>query len=107
MRVQCVASTFDAEFAREARTLVQQLLPDIWTDRTLASAGAPYIEIARRTGDLRAGQLIFGTAPLGRLIPYGLWWPWENGQTISLRIGLERASPGELAELCAVFGAEP
>jgi hypothetical protein len=106
-RVQCVASTFDAEFAREARTLVQTLLPHVWTDRTLPSAGDLFVEIARRTGGVRSTQLIFGADPVGRLILYGLWWPWENGNTISLRIGLEGASQGDLMELCSAFGTEP
>jgi hypothetical protein len=107
IRVQCVASTFDAELTNNELTLVRTLLPHVWTHLTLARAGDPFVEIAKRTGGLRSNQMIFGADPMGKLVLYGLWWPWENGNTISLRIGLEGASTGELIELCEAFGAEP
>ena len=79
----------------------------MWTARTLANAGEPFIDIAKRTGGLRSNQMIFGADPVDRIIMYGLWWPWEDGYTISLRLGLEGASPADLIELCATFDAEP
>ena len=35
---------------------------------------------------------------------YGLWWPWEEAQTISLRVGVEGASNAQLEQLRACFG---
>lgn len=106
-RLLCVASTFDTGLAEQARGLVQVLLPHVWTDRTLASAGDLLVDIARRTGGVRSNQMIFGADRLGAITPYGLWWPWEDGYTISLRIGLDGGSQRDMVELCSVFGAEP
>jgi hypothetical protein len=106
-RVQCVASTFDADYAPQAKQLIETVLPQSWSERTLATASPVVARVASRTGGLRAGQMIFGAAPIGYVYPYGLWWPWEEGRTISLRIGLEGASGGDVIALCEVFGAEP
>jgi hypothetical protein len=102
----CVASTFDSESAATARVLIEPILPHCWTSRTMPTAPRPFPEIAERTGGLRSTQFIFGADPVGRLTLYGLWWPWEEGRTISLRIGLEGASNADTIELCNAFGAE-
>lgn len=106
-RVQCVASTFSSDFASEARALIAVVLPHAWTDRTIATANPIMSTIATRTGGLRAAQMIFGADRVGYVTPFGLWWPWEEGRTISLRIGLEGSSPGDTIDLCAAFGTEP
>lgn len=105
-RFECVASSFPAEFAPEARRLIAPAFPQAFDERSLATASAAIRAAAERTGGVRARQLIFGGAPAGRLTPYALWWPWEEAQTISLRLGLEGAAFAELDELRGVFGAE-
>lgn len=106
-RFNCIASSFPAEHAVRARELVSAVLPHSWTSRTLASAPPVFLQIAERTGGLRSAQQLFGGPPTGRLVPYGLWWPWEEGTVISLRLGVENASMGEILEFCSIFGAEP
>ena len=105
-RFQCVASSFSADHAITARTLVTALFPYVWSSRTLATAPAMFAQIAERTGGVRSAQQLLGADPVGRLIPDGLWWPWEEGTTISLRIGLEGASMAETIEFSGIFGAE-
>ena len=105
-RVECVASSFSLVSAPSARDLINAILPHVWNSRTLTAAPASFRQIAERTGGVRASQLIFGADAVGRLTPYGLWWPWEEGGTISLRIGLDGASMAETIELCEAFGAE-
>jgi hypothetical protein len=106
-RVECVASAFDSEFAAEARVLIMKLLPGVWGHRTLPTAGPLISAIAARTGGIRASQMIFAGDRVGHITPFGLWWPWEEGTTISLRIGLDGGSTAEILELCNAFGAEP
>ncbi len=105
-RFECVASTFDADFAPTARVLLAPLFPQAYSERTLASASPGIRDAATRTGGVRATQLIFGADRVGRLTPYALWWPWEEARTISLRVGLEGASFSELEELMDCFGAQ-
>lgn len=103
-RFECVASSFSADFAPEARGLLAPLFPHAITAKALPTASASIREIAERTGGLRAAQMLYAAEPVSHLTPYGLWWPWEEAQTISLRIGLEGASSAHLEELCACFG---
>ncbi len=105
-RFECVASSFEGDFAPQARLLIAPLFPHAFSERTLATASAPLREAATRTGGVRSTQMIFGAASIGHMTPYALWWPWEEAQTISLRVGLEGASSKELVELCACFGIE-
>jgi hypothetical protein len=103
-RFECVASSFDADFAPQARLLVAPVFPQAATEKTLASASPVLREVATRTGGLRSAQMIFGGEPVGRVTPYALWWPWEEARTISLRVGLEGATHAELEQLCECFG---
>jgi hypothetical protein len=105
-RFECVASSFEADFAPTARTLIAPSFPHGFSDKTLHGASSAIRAAAERTGGVRAAQLIFGGDPIGRLTPYALWWPWEEAQTISLRVGIEGATSQQLDELCTCFGAE-
>ena len=103
-RFECVASSFDADFAPSARLLIAPLFPGAFNEKTLATASLGVREAAARTGGVRSTQMIFGAERSGRATPYALWWPWEEARTISLRIGLEGATPAELLDLCECFG---
>ncbi len=103
-RFECVASSFDAEFAPRARELLAPVFPRMLHEATLGTASAALRDIANRTGGLRSTQLMFAADPVGHITPYGLWWPWEEAQRVSLRVGLDGASPAESQELCACFG---
>jgi hypothetical protein len=83
-------------------------LPNEWTSTTVQRAPAPLRDLAERTGGLRAGQIIFASGGVAAVFGYGLWWPWGDGMTTSVRIGL--GGPGvtqdTLQRLRDVFGVE-
>ena len=106
-RFNAVASTFGVDLVAEARASLAHALPNVWTDKTLASAPVVMQEIAKKSGGVRAAQAIFGGEGVGRVQPYGLWWPWEDARTISMRIGLDNASQEQIAQMCSIFGCEP
>ncbi len=55
---------------------------------------------------MRAGQSLFLSPLAGGIYAFGLWWPWEEGSTISMRIGVDGA--GDLTfRLCEAMGIEP
>ena len=87
-RLGCVSSSFGADHEATARAAAVEALPTTWTSTTITKATPQLREIAERTGGLRSGQLLLSGKPLGRIIPFGLWWPWGDGISISLRIGL-------------------
>jgi hypothetical protein len=90
MRVSCVSSSFITELDAKARAAASAILPKEWTPATISAAPSALREIAERTGGLRTGQAIFSapTIALGAAFAYGLWWPWGDGMTTSMRIGL-------------------
>lgn len=105
-RFDCLASTFRKDVAPQARTAIAQVLPTEWAEASLKTASHEIREIGRRTGGVRAGQLLYTRALGGPLIAYGLWWPWEEGSTFSFRIGVDGAGDVTLS-LCAAMGIEP
>jgi len=107
-RQSCVASSFSAELEVKARTAAQAALPREWTSRTLERAPPPLRELAERTGGLRQGQMILASPAVGVGFAYGLWWPWDDGMTISVRVGLGGLTvrPETLQRLSDAFGVQ-
>jgi len=105
-RFMCVASTFGIEMVDKCRAAISVALPRDWSERTLPNAPSMLRELASRTGGVRAGQFLFSSDVVSGATAYGLWWPWEEGRTISLRIGIEGAGDVTMP-LCEVFGVEP
>jgi hypothetical protein len=105
-RLTCLASSFDAELEQRAREAALLALPHSWISGSLASAPGVLRDLATRTGGLRPGQTLFGSKPVGRGHAYGLWWPWGDNVSISLRIGLAGPDFGERhnARLRDLFG---
>src|SRR5262245_18831412 len=87
-RLSCVTSSFGVQFEGEARTATGHGLPTEWSASSLSRAPVRLRELADRYGDVRAGQLLFTGGSLEGNFAFGLWWPWGNGATISLRVGL-------------------
>ncbi|HYO92978.1 MAG TPA: hypothetical protein VER33_00635 [Polyangiaceae bacterium] len=87
-RFNCLASSFNVEQDGEARAVVLRYLPHEYTGKTLTGAPPQVKEIAETTGGLRVDQRLYSSDLGGRLIAFGLWWPWGDETTISLRIGL-------------------
>lgn len=87
-RFVALASTFTVPYEVQARKAATLALPTELTSVTIAGAPHELRELATRTGGLRAGQLLLAGGPVGGLTAFGLWWPWGDGETISMRVGL-------------------
>jgi len=103
-----VTSSFSAELEGKARGAVAMVLVDEWTPTTIRLAHPTLRDLAERTGGLRAGQMLLASAIVGDAFAYGLWWPWGDGMTTSLRIGLAgpNLTEGALQRLRDAFGVE-
>lgn len=87
-RFSCLASSFHSDLASRARAAAQLALPNQWTSESLSTAPAVLRELASRTGGLRPGQALLASVAFGQSHAYGLWWPWGDNESISLRVGL-------------------
>ncbi|MGH7295128.1 MAG: hypothetical protein ACRELB_09355 [Polyangiaceae bacterium] len=107
-RLTCVSSSFATELEGNARTAAGLALGSEWTSSTIHRASPQVRALAERTGGLRSGQMILVSAGVGAAFAYGLWWPWGDGMTTSLRIGLEGVDSSQDAfqRLRDSFGVE-
>lgn len=104
-RLSCLSSSFNVELADEARTAAKRALPNEWTADTIHTAPENIREIAEMSGGVRAEQLVLATDPAARLVAFGLWWPWGDDNTISLRVGLSgRVSESDQESFRDLFG---
>ncbi len=105
-RLSCLASSFSIELVPAARRTLRSALRCRWTDETLATAPPAVVDLAEATGGVRAGQEIFCTEEFGGSLAFALWWPWEDGHTVSVRVGLAGGRvEDEEARLRELFGA--
>jgi hypothetical protein len=87
-RLKCVVSSIPLAQADAARAAMAETLPTSWSEATLATAPAPIKTLTDACGGLRASQLLFWGGGSEAPGAFGLWWPWGDGTTVSLRIGL-------------------
>jgi hypothetical protein len=92
-RLFCVTSSFTTEQEPQARTATQMALQNEWSAQTISRAPASLRDVVERAGGVRQGQLVLSTGPVSGLLLYGLWWPWGDAETVSLRVGLADVDP--------------
>jgi hypothetical protein len=87
-RLKCVASSIPLVREADARAAMADVLPVSFSVDTLATASAGQRDLVEKCGGLRASQLLFWGGGDDAPGVFGLWWPWGDGTTVSLRIGL-------------------
>ena len=96
-----------AEFSVQESSRVREgLLPlfDVpWDVKTVTDAPAQVQVIKQQLGGLMPGQRLYTRLLKTGPLVFGAWWPWGNGQKISLRIGC-RGVDSEIGQLKACFG---
>lgn len=92
-RLLCCTSSFTTEQEPAARQAVTLALPTEYTSATIARAPQQLRDVTERAGGVRAGQIVLSNGPINGLLVYGLWWPWGDGETVSLRVGLAEVDP--------------
>jgi hypothetical protein len=108
-RMTCITSSFSTEFESKARAAIAEALTQEWASSTVAKAPAVLREYVERYGGLRTSQLLFSSGALGgSLLAFGLWWPWGDGGTVSMRVGFADVDPGRETyhRLREIFGVQ-
>jgi len=79
-----------AEFPIEQKERVlgvlEELLVSRWDSAGIADAPSVVRSLVSRLGGLMSGQLLLLSDPGSDSFLYCAWWPWGNGQTISVRL---------------------
>ncbi|HEY2903437.1 MAG TPA: hypothetical protein VGL59_22825 [Polyangia bacterium] len=87
-RMKCVMSTIEMTQKNLAQAAYAGVLPLVFDSVTLAQAPAAPRALADEYGGVRPGQLLLWGGEPGAPGVFGLWWPWGDGKSVSLRIGL-------------------
>ena len=87
-RFKCVMSTITILQQTEARAACADALPLVFDATSMATAPAGARALAEQYGGVRSGQLLLWGGDEGAPGAFGLWWPWGDGKSVSLRIGL-------------------
>jgi hypothetical protein len=97
-RFKCVTSSFGKDIVEKAREAMVGVLDGEWSATSINQSPDEIRTLAARFGGIREGQLLFtGEAADGRMHLFALWWPWGDGATVSLRVGVANcARPTEL-----------
>lgn len=82
---------FSAESQNEVRPILERHLSQKWDSNTIRNAPDTVKTGAGEFGDMRSGQLLFTSDPEGNVLILAAWWPWGDGEVVSVRI----ASPAE------------
>jgi len=85
-RFEALLAEFSAVDEDEVRAVLERDLSMVWNSSNIREAPDIVQISAGIFGGLRSGQLLFTSDPSRDVFIFGAWWPWGNGETISLRI---------------------
>jgi hypothetical protein len=105
-RFKCATSSLGTDAALKAKAILLGVVPTEWDARSFARAPDLVRGLAERCGEIRSGQALLTAEPLEGMLLFAMWWPWGDGATISIRIGVAECDrPKELYPLIrSVFG---
>ena len=104
-RFEAVLAEFGVDKKDSIRAILERYLSNIWDSSNIGYAPDIVRTINIRVGKLRSGQLLFTSDPSQEAFIFGAWWPWGDGQTISIRIApsYKKISDSERAEKIQLF----
>jgi len=85
--------------------ILERYLNTAWNSTNIDNAPEIVQMVISHFGGLRPGQLLFTSDPNQDAFIFGVWWPWGDEKTISLRIAPtgKTLSNSKLAELITLF----
>jgi len=103
----CALAPFSVNEKDEILGILDRLMDARWDSSNIDEAPDMVTQLAQGMGGLRSGQFLFTTHASKGVFIFGAWWPWGNGQTISLRVGpyLDEISESEPDDLMTSFKA--
>lgn len=104
-RFETVLAEFFVDNKDRVREILERYLSIAWDSSNIGKAPDVVRMIAGHLGGLWSGQLLFTSDPNQDALIFGAWWPWGDGNTISLRVAPfdKRLSDSEMSELIKLF----
>ena len=85
-RFEAFLAEFSTDKREEFRAMLEHDFSNVWDSSNIREAPDIVQMYNNNFGGLRSGQLLFTTDPSQDIFICGVWWPWGDGRTISLRI---------------------
>ena len=85
-RFQALLSEFPSKDKENISSILDKHLIQKYDRKTIKTAPDNVLESAGLFGDLRSDQLLFSSADDSKALVLAAWWPWGDGERISLRI---------------------
>ena len=86
--IGAVLAVFQSAEAHTVDVALDDHFTSRWDHKSIFQAPDSVRRIAADLGEIRAGQQLFVTQPQEDMIAFAAWWPWGDGESISVRIGL-------------------
>jgi hypothetical protein len=104
-RFEAVLATCKTEKKDAIQSSLQPFLKTIWDNSNTDDAPDVVFYVISHFGGLMQGQLLFMSDPNQDTLLFCAWWPWGDGETVSIRIApfSEKLSDEDKAELNLQF----
>ena len=104
-RFEACLALFSVDVEEQVRSVLESCLYNVWDKSSIRKAPKIVKNIAKDFGGIKSKQLLFTSEPIQEAFIFGAWWPWNDGETISIRIAPfdKRLSDSEMNELIELF----
>ena len=86
--IDAMLAVFQLDQTEAVGPVLDKYFTSRWDEDSVPKAPQSVQEIAEAAGGIRRTQHLFTTRPEQSVMAYGAWWPWGDGETLSIRIGL-------------------
>lgn len=87
-RFNTALAEFDVNDQKDILKIIETHMGDIWDGGNFQKAPEIIQLVIKFFGGLHPGQELYTTNPERDDLLLCAWWPWGNGQTISIRLGI-------------------
>jgi len=91
-RYEAVLSEFPADQEKDVMSVLEKYFDNCWDEETINYAPGKIRSVAKDLGEVRKGQRLFCSDPDQDALLLGAYWPWQNGEKISLRMLVDIAA---------------
>jgi len=91
-RHDAVLSEFPADQEKDVISVLEKHFDSCWDEETINYAPGKVRSVAKELGEVREGQRLFCSDPDKDALLLGAYWPWQNGEKISLRMLVDIAA---------------
>ena len=85
-RFETALAEFSIDSSDNIHAILERFFNDKWDSSSINDAPDVVQEIVKKFGALRSGQLLFTADTKQDDFLFGVWWPWGNGNMISIRV---------------------